>query len=165
MANEIRIEQRGHVRTIRMCRPEVKNAINSALGWGVVAALHDLGIADADIKTTQLYVSPMYNYGNSQTISGYQMSNIISVHVRDLAVPNVVILTDSDATIATVVPPTVMEEKPAEDVAVAEGAAAEPEVITKGKKEEEGEGEGAKGEAKAEKKEDKGEKKEKKEKK
>jgi 2-(1,2-epoxy-1,2-dihydrophenyl)acetyl-CoA isomerase len=41
MADEIRIEQKGHVRTIRMCRPEVKNAINSALGWGVVKALHD----------------------------------------------------------------------------------------------------------------------------
>ncbi len=51
----------------------------------VIAALHGLGIADADIKTTQLYVSPMYNYGNSQTISGYQMSNIVSVHVRDLS--------------------------------------------------------------------------------
>jgi uncharacterized protein YggE len=50
----------------------------------VIAALHGLGIADADIKTTQLYVSPMYNYGNSQQISGYQMSNIVSVHVRDL---------------------------------------------------------------------------------
>lgn len=50
----------------------------------VIAALHGLGIADADIKTTQLYVSPMYNYGNSQSISGYQMSNIVSVHVRDL---------------------------------------------------------------------------------
>src|SRR5512147_2099639 len=31
----------------------------------VIAALHGLGIADADVKTTQLYVSPMYNYGNS----------------------------------------------------------------------------------------------------
>lgn len=51
----------------------------------VIAALHGLGIADADIKTTQLYVSPMYNYGTSQSISGYQMSNIVSVHVRDLA--------------------------------------------------------------------------------
>jgi len=94
-----------------------------------------------------------------------------SVHVRDLVVPNVVILTESEATIATVVPPTVMEEKPAEEVAVAEGAA-EPEVIAKGKKDEEGEGEAAKGEAKAgkgeakaEKKDDKPEKKEKKEKK
>lgn len=50
----------------------------------VIAALHGLGIADADIKTTQLYVSPMYDYGNTQTISGYQMSNIVTVHVRDL---------------------------------------------------------------------------------
>lgn len=50
----------------------------------IIAALHSLGIADADIQTTQLYVSPMYNYGNSQSISGYQVSNIVSVHVRDL---------------------------------------------------------------------------------
>jgi len=86
-----------------------------------------------------------------------------SIHVRDLAVPNVEILTDPTATVATVVPPTVMEEKAAEEVAVAE-AASEPEVITKGKKDEEGEG--GKDEPKAEKKEEKREeKKEKKEKK
>jgi large subunit ribosomal protein L25 len=65
-----------------------------------------------------------------------------SIHVRDLSVPNVTVLSDPDATIATVVPPTVIEEKPAEEVAVvAEGA--EPEVIAKGKKEEEEGGEAA----------------------
>ncbi len=80
-----------------------------------------------------------------------------SVHVRDLSVPNVVILNDPATTIATVVPPTVMEEKPAEEAVVAE-AAAEPEVIAKGKKEEEGEG--AKEEPKAEKGEKKADKKE-----
>jgi large subunit ribosomal protein L25 len=58
-----------------------------------------------------------------------------SIHVRDIVMPEVTILTDPDATIATVVPPTVMEEKPAEEVVATEGAA-EPEVITKGKKEE-----------------------------
>jgi large subunit ribosomal protein L25 len=63
-----------------------------------------------------------------------------SIHVRDVLVSNVTILSDLDATVATVVPPTVMEEKPAEEVAVAE--AAEPEVISKGKKEEEEEGAG-----------------------
>jgi large subunit ribosomal protein L25 len=84
-----------------------------------------------------------------------------SIHVSNLSVPNVEILTDPTATIATVVPPTVMEEKPAEEAVVAEGAA-EPEVIAKGKKEEEGEA-GAKEEGgKAEKKEEKPEKKEKK---
>lgn len=60
-----------------------------------------------------------------------------SLHVRDLVVaPGITILTEADATIATVVPPTVMEEKPAEDVAVA-AAGTEPEVIAKGKKDDE----------------------------
>jgi uncharacterized protein YggE len=52
---------------------------------GVIAALHALGIADADIKTTTLYVSPVYNYSGEQRITGYAVSNIIAVHVRDLA--------------------------------------------------------------------------------
>ena len=61
-----------------------------------------------------------------------------SVHVRDLSIPNVTVLSDPDATIATVVPPTVMEEKAPEDVAAEAGTgAAEPEVIAKGKKDEE----------------------------
>lgn len=84
-----------------------------------------------------------------------------SIHVRDLSVPNVTIVSDPDATIAAVVAPTVMEEKPAEEVAAT--ATAEPEVIAKGKKEEEGE-EGKEGKEKAEKAEkpEKAEKKEKK---
>lgn len=64
-----------------------------------------------------------------------------SLHVRDLLVPNVEVLADAGATIATVVPPTVMEEKPAEEVAAAAApaAGAEPELsVAKGKKEEEG---------------------------
>jgi large subunit ribosomal protein L25 len=59
-----------------------------------------------------------------------------SIHVRDLVVPNVTVLTDGDATVVTVVPPTVIEEKPVEEV-VAAPVSAEPEVIAKGKKEEE----------------------------
>jgi len=61
-----------------------------------------------------------------------------SVHVGAISVPEVTILTDPDVTVATVVPPTVhVEEKPAEEVAVAPAEPAEPEVIAKGKKEEE----------------------------
>jgi large subunit ribosomal protein L25 len=68
-----------------------------------------------------------------------------SIHVRDLSIPDVEILNDPDATLVTVVPPTVIEEKPAEVVEGAEPSAAEPEVIAKGKKDEEGaEGEGDK---------------------
>jgi large subunit ribosomal protein L25 len=65
-----------------------------------------------------------------------------SVHVRELVTKGVTVLTDPEVTLATVVAPTVQEETPAEGVAVAaEGGAAEPEVITKGKKDDE---EGAK---------------------
>jgi len=63
-----------------------------------------------------------------------------SVHVRELVTKGVEVLTDPEVTVATVVAPTVHEEKPAEEAAVAavEGAtAAEPEVITKGKKDDE----------------------------
>jgi len=62
-----------------------------------------------------------------------------SLHASDLGLPEgVVLLTEADQTIATVVPPTVYE---APVVAEAAPTAAEPEVITaKGKEEEEGEG-------------------------
>jgi large subunit ribosomal protein L25 len=60
-----------------------------------------------------------------------------SVHVRDLKAENLTLLSDPTTTIATVVPPTVEEAPAAETTeAPAEG---EPEVIAKGKKEEEGE--------------------------
>ncbi len=69
-----------------------------------------------------------------------------SVHVSVISLPDVTILTDPELTVATVVPPTVHEEKPAEEAVVAEeGEGAEPEVIAKGKKEEGEEAEGKEG--------------------
>ncbi len=60
-----------------------------------------------------------------------------SIHVKELAVEGVEVLTDLETTVATVVPPTVMEEKPVEEVAA---AAEVPELsVERGKKEEEGE--------------------------
>ena len=49
-----------------------------------------------------------------------------SIHVRDITATDVTMLTDADTTVATVVPPTVMEEKPAEEAAVADGEPASP---------------------------------------
>jgi len=71
-----------------------------------------------------------------------------SLHVRDLKVTDVTILSDPDATVATVVAPSV-EEAPVVAEPTAEPTAAEPEVITKGKKDEEGEAEGKDKEPKA----------------
>ena len=58
-----------------------------------------------------------------------------SVHVRDLVIPNAVILSDPDSTIATVVPPTKAVETTTTPDAAAAGKA-EPEVIAKGKTDE-----------------------------
>ncbi|MFI5371691.1 MAG: 50S ribosomal protein L25 [Candidatus Eisenbacteria bacterium] len=58
-----------------------------------------------------------------------------SIHARDLKITDIEVLTDPETTVATVVPPTVMEEKPVEAVV----ETAEPEVVgAKGKKDEEG---------------------------
>ena len=61
-----------------------------------------------------------------------------SIHIRDIKVDNVKILESESSTIVAVVPPTILkEETPAE--AAAATTLAEPEVIAKGKKPEEGE--------------------------
>ncbi len=62
-----------------------------------------------------------------------------SLHVSDLKVEGVTVLTPGDQALVTVVPPTVEEAPPAPEVAAVEAAPTEPEVVgAKGKKEEEG---------------------------
>ena len=70
------------------------------------------------------------------------------VHVRELNIPNVTLLDNPDIPVVGVMPPTVTKE--AEVAAPTEEAPKEPEVVGKGKKEEEGEegSEGSKAEAK-----------------
>jgi len=71
-----------------------------------------------------------------------------SVHVRDLAIPDVTLLDNPDSAVVGVLPPTVTKEP--EAAPAAEEAIKEPEVVGKGKKPEEGEAaEPAKGDAKA----------------
>ena len=63
----------------------------------------------------------------------------MSIHVSNITVPNATILDNPDSTVVAVFPPVV--EKAPEPEAAATEAAAEPEVLGKGKKAEEGEGE------------------------
>lgn len=73
-----------------------------------------------------------------------------SLHVRDLTIPNAVILNGPDLTIATIVPPRAEEVAAPTPEAATE--VAEPELIRKVREDEEGEGEeGAEGKAKGEK--------------
>jgi uncharacterized protein YggE len=52
----------------------------------VIAAIRALGIADTDIATATVSLGPVYDYTttNTQKIRGYQLSNMVSVTVRDL---------------------------------------------------------------------------------
>lgn len=59
-----------------------------------------------------------------------------SLHVRDLVAEGLTVLSDPDQTVATVVAPTVAEDKPAD---VAAAGPAEPEVVSARGKKEEGE--------------------------
>jgi len=59
-----------------------------------------------------------------------------SLHVKDLNVPNVTILESLNSPVVSIVPPTVVKEP--EPTAVVEAVVAEPEVVGKGKKTEEG---------------------------
>ncbi|MEX1139229.1 MAG: 50S ribosomal protein L25 [Bacteroidota bacterium] len=77
-----------------------------------------------------------------------------SVHVKDLSIPNVRVLENASSTVAAVVPPTILKE-PEPGVAVVAEAAAEPEVIARGKKPEEGAEGAVPAEAGKEKKEEK----------
>jgi uncharacterized protein YggE len=60
---------------------------NAAQMARVVAALKKAGIAERDIQTSTLTVSPQYVYEQNQPprLNGYQASNQVTLQVRDLA--------------------------------------------------------------------------------
>ncbi len=50
----------------------------------IIAAIKGLGVADADIQTTDLSLYPQYGNGSAPKIVGYQMNEQVQVTVRDL---------------------------------------------------------------------------------
>jgi uncharacterized protein YggE len=60
---------------------------NAAAMAGVIASLKKLGIADRDIQTTILSLSPVYDYSshaNQPKLTGYTLANAVAVTIRDL---------------------------------------------------------------------------------
>lgn len=53
----------------------------------VLAAVLEAGVAQRDVRTTLLTVQPRYDYrdGKAPTLTGYDLSNVVEVTVRDLA--------------------------------------------------------------------------------
>jgi len=101
------------------------------------------GILDQVLRTVEIEVDPA-DIPEKVELDVTALVIGRSLHVSDLSIPNATILTDAELTVAVVVAPRV-EEAPT-PVAAVEGAvpaeaAAEPEVIKKGKVEEETAGE------------------------
>jgi large subunit ribosomal protein L25 len=119
------------------------------LTGGTPAGVKDGGMIQHMIRTLKVSCLPKDIPGKIEVnIGGLGINQ--AVHVKDLNVPNVTILENLESAVVGVMPPTVVKE---EEVATpAEEALAEPEVVGKGKKVEEGEAGAeapAKGEAKA----------------
>jgi len=87
---------------VSVTKPTVKDARDAAAisMTAILAAVKKDGVADKDIATVNLSLSPVYDYSSNSSaprLTGYQYSNTIKVTVRDLAkVPAVV----DDATAA-----------------------------------------------------------------
>ena len=50
----------------------------------IIAAVKALGVADADIQTTNLSLYPQYGNGSTPKVVGYQISEQVEITVRDL---------------------------------------------------------------------------------
>jgi uncharacterized protein YggE len=50
----------------------------------IIAAVKALGVADADIQTTNLSLYPQYGSGSTPKVVGYQVSDQVEITVRDL---------------------------------------------------------------------------------
>lgn len=62
-------------------------ADNSARMARVLAAIKRAGVADRDIQTASVSLSPQYRYENNQPpqLTGYQASNTVAIRFRDIA--------------------------------------------------------------------------------
>ena len=62
-------------------------ADNAQRMTAVIAALKRAGVADRDIRTASLSLSPQYRYDNDKppVLTGYQANNRVSVRFRDIA--------------------------------------------------------------------------------
>ncbi|MFQ3664738.1 MAG: SIMPL domain-containing protein [Sphingomonadaceae bacterium] len=61
-------------------------AENNKRMTAVVAAIRRAGVADRDLRTSQIAVQPQYRYGEGRApaITGYQASNQVTVRLRDM---------------------------------------------------------------------------------
>lgn len=66
-------------------------AQNKELMNGIIDAIKALGIAEKDIKTSDFYMYPQYDYSAGEKVVGYMVSNNVTVTVRDIELASAVI--------------------------------------------------------------------------
>ncbi len=107
---------------------------------GTAQGVKDGGILQHILHSVRVSCLPKYIPDHLEVdVTGLLMNR--SIHVKDLSIPNVKILENENSAVVAVVPPTVMKETVAAataEAAAATASPAEPEVIAKGKKPEEG---------------------------
>jgi uncharacterized protein YggE len=72
--------------------PQRVEAANSATINKIIRALKTQGIEEKDIVTDWYVINPIYDDGNSLTIEGYRIDNIVAVTLRDISKVNTVIV-------------------------------------------------------------------------
>jgi uncharacterized protein len=72
--------------------PQKVEAANSATINKIIRALKSQGIEEKDIVTDWYVIDPIYDDGNSLTIEGYRIHNIVAVTLRDISKVNKVIV-------------------------------------------------------------------------
>ena len=74
---------------VSIARPTVDTARADAAAamTAILAAIRAAGVADRDIRTTLVSVQPRYDYrdGKPPVLTGYELSNVVEVTIRDLA--------------------------------------------------------------------------------
>jgi len=72
------------VSTLRPTVAEARQQAATALE-AMIGSMKANGVADDDIQTANLYISPEYDYRNNETIlRGFRVSNTVTVKVRDI---------------------------------------------------------------------------------
>jgi uncharacterized protein len=87
---------------------------NAANMSRVIAALKKAGVADRDISTSSINLSPQYRYGENQPpiITGYQASTQLSVRFRDIAKSGTILDALVKQGVNQISGPNLMVEKP-----------------------------------------------------
>lgn len=81
---DLRIGVVSEAATVGDARDTAAQAMN-----GIISALKGLHIADADIQTATLSLNPVYDYRSNESrphITGYSLTNVVAVTIRDLDV-------------------------------------------------------------------------------